>query len=481
MCLAGAAQPPDSRPPKPLTNLFTTNMVIGARYPSASADRSLVEIQVTADIMDMLMESPGLRYSESLPETLASLRRMLTLTGLAVHAYKNTPLAETLSHNLAAKVEQCRQLLRDLLNDLTNYRYALSGAMLHFIRQYVWSNIGESGTVSVLNSKLQECHTSFASCILALGRAAWPELEQRPQAEAVALADFYSLLQQEWASLRHIKVDTVIVVDHLGRNLPVPKIFCNSWQDFHVVISGFCRTLAGDALIQRGDYSILTPDDDQIIDRSKISSLVHAGMTVEMSVVLRQNARGNTSDEERTCPRCRHINRKVITKSGWLTCQICGGDDCAREVCIRDLIDRDGYGEDGNALELVCPATQPSERDTMPEDSCFFRRIFILLKERASLPSLVNLVDGGRPPSPRGPPSRTPTGTSTNDGRPILFYVKALYDYAATIDEEFDFQSGDVIAVTATPEDGWWSGQLLDETRRVPGREILPSNFVCLY
>ena len=51
----------------------------------------------------------------------------------------------------------------------------------------------------------------------------------------------------------------------------------------------------------------------------------------------------------------------------------------------------------------------------------------------------------------------------------------------ATIEEEFDFQEGDIIAVTATPEDGWWSGELLDETRRQPGRHIFPSNFVCLF
>ena len=38
--------------------------------------------------------------------------------------------------------------------------------------------------------------------------------------------------------------------------------------------------------------------------------------------------------------------------------------------------------------------------------------------------------------------------------------VKALYDYAATIEEEFDFQAGDIIAVTSTPEDGWWTGEL---------------------
>ncbi|KIY52049.1 hypothetical protein FISHEDRAFT_36010 [Fistulina hepatica ATCC 64428] len=59
--------------------------------------------------------------------------------------------------------------------------------------------------------------------------------------------------------------------------------------------------------------------------------------------------------------------------------------------------------------------------------------------------------------------------------------VKALYDYQATIEEEFDFQAGDIIAVTATPEDGWWSGELLDEDRRQRGRHVFPSNFVCLF
>ena len=58
--------------------------------------------------------------------------------------------------------------------------------------------------------------------------------------------------------------------------------------------------------------------------------------------------------------------------------------------------------------------------------------------------------------------------------------VKAMYNYTATIEEEFDFQEGDIIAVTSTPEDGWWSGELLDEQRRQPGRHVFPSNFVDL-
>ncbi|KAJ7762199.1 hypothetical protein B0H16DRAFT_1312011, partial [Mycena metata] len=56
--------------------------------------------------------------------------------------------------------------------------------------------------------------------------------------------------------------------------------------------------------------------------------------------------------------------------------------------------------------------------------------------------------------------------------------VTALYDYEATTDEEFDFQKGDIIAVTAVSEDGWWSGELMDDNRRVSGRHIFPSNFV---
>ncbi|KIK61070.1 hypothetical protein GYMLUDRAFT_588305 [Collybiopsis luxurians FD-317 M1] len=85
-----------------------------------------------------------------------------------------------------------------------------------------------------------------------------------------------------------------------------------------------------------------------------------------------------------------------------------------------------------------------------------------------------------RSPSPQPPPEATvaaPTTQVMEDGVEILFYMRALYDYQATIDEEFDFVAGDVIAVTATPEDGWWSGVLLDENRRQPGRNVFPSNF----
>ncbi len=67
-----------------------------------------------------------------------------------------------------------------------------------------------------------------------------------------------------------------------------------------------------------------------------------------------------------------------------------------------------------------------------------------------------------------------------NVNRGCNLLVKALYDYQATIDEEFNFQAGDIIAVTATPEDGWWRGELVDEKKRQHGRYVFPSNFVGL-
>jgi hypothetical protein len=84
------------------------------------------------------------------------------------------------------------------------------------------------------------------------------------------------------------------------------------------------------------------------------------------------------------------------------------------------------------------------------------------------------------PPSRSNAQAAPPTGQFSDTGKPILFYVKALYDYNATTDEEFSFTAGDVIAVWETNPDGWWLGELLDDARRRGGANTFPSNFVSL-
>ncbi|KAJ9108822.1 hypothetical protein QFC21_000142 [Naganishia friedmannii] len=104
-------------------------------------------------------------------------------------------------------------------------------------------------------------------------------------------------------------------------------------------------------------------------------------------------------------------------------------------------------------------------------------------QHRQQQPAAQEHSHGGRSPSPQPPPvpvDTPPTGQYSTTGQPVLFF-KALYDYQAQSDSEFDFQEGDIIAVTATPPDGWWSGELLDEARRIAGRTDFPSNFVTLF
>ncbi|GJN90429.1 hypothetical protein Rhopal_003440-T1 [Rhodotorula paludigena] len=67
-----------------------------------------------------------------------------------------------------------------------------------------------------------------------------------------------------------------------------------------------------------------------------------------------------------------------------------------------------------------------------------------------------------------------PTGQHTDSGQPILFYVNALFDYAAASAEEFSFSQGDVIAVTGTDPDGWWHGNRVGDAG--PSK-LFPSNF----
>ncbi|KAF9574749.1 Proline-serine-threonine phosphatase-interacting protein 2 [Mortierella alpina] len=69
-----------------------------------------------------------------------------------------------------------------------------------------------------------------------------------------------------------------------------------------------------------------------------------------------------------------------------------------------------------------------------------------------------------------------PQPQMTPDGRPILFYVRAIYDYEATIPEELSFKEGDILAVLLAREDGWWEGNHLGDYRG-PVRGLFPSNF----
>ncbi|KZP18175.1 hypothetical protein FIBSPDRAFT_602091 [Athelia psychrophila] len=285
---------------------------------------SIDQVRITISIVQTMVANPRLCPSTDLPETLASLKRLMELMELALRAYQHTDLAPSLSRAISIRVEECRPALEELISQLNliNFRHILFNTVLYFIRKYMWARIGWKGSViSALDSKFRKSHSSFAACLLALGCAAWPELKRGQGQETLdELAKFYVQLEQASTSLRHIKVDVVSVHDHLGRNLPVPMIFCTSSQDFHVMISGFCRGVAGDVVILRGDYMILNSEDDQVINPEKFAFVLQPGMAVDMSIVFHEQAERGKGGEGHICPRCQHVNSRC---TGWVNCANC--------------------------------------------------------------------------------------------------------------------------------------------------------------
>jgi hypothetical protein len=57
----------------------------------------------------------------------------------------------------------------------------------------------------------------------------------------------------------------------------------------------------------------------------------------------------------------------------------------------------------------------------------------------------------------------------------VLFTVRVLYDYQSCAREELSIFKDQLIPVTATHEDGWWEGIVVEKGRRRKG--LFPSNF----
>ncbi|KAF8444209.1 hypothetical protein BGX38DRAFT_1312772 [Terfezia claveryi] len=67
------------------------------------------------------------------------------------------------------------------------------------------------------------------------------------------------------------------------------------------------------------------------------------------------------------------------------------------------------------------------------------------------------------------------SGSFARDGRPILYYARAMYAYQAMIPEELSFQKGDTMAVLRVQDDGWWEAEVEGQ---MGGWGLVPSNYL---
>jgi hypothetical protein len=65
--------------------------------------------------------------------------------------------------------------------------------------------------------------------------------------------------------------------------------------------------------------------------------------------------------------------------------------------------------------------------------------------------------------------------TNTHSG---AFSVKAVSNYTGADDKDLTFSVGDVIEVSKTSNDGWWTGRLVNGRRRQRDGRLFPANLV---
>lgn len=79
------------------------------------------------------------------------------------------------------------------------------------------------------------------------------------------------------------------------------------------MINGYCVNRIGQAFIERGDYQIVRPENNQIIDRFGFAKAVKEGDIFEMSVILKSQEKTREK-----CPRCSHANACSSPEDGWI-------------------------------------------------------------------------------------------------------------------------------------------------------------------
>lgn len=73
----------------------------------------------------------------------------------------------------------------------------------------------------------------------------------------------------------------------------------------------------GVKFVERGDFELIRSDDYQIVDYHNLADAVQPGMTLEMSIILREGHNLNP----KICPRCGHMNAMLVTKT-WVEWQV---------------------------------------------------------------------------------------------------------------------------------------------------------------
>ncbi|KDR77983.1 hypothetical protein GALMADRAFT_244947 [Galerina marginata CBS 339.88] len=329
---------------------------------------SLADILATAglvaQVVKVLYDNKHLgEECEALRIELQSLQSVLIMVEFILQRYDSTPLGEPLAHLIRPEVVQCHLLLKAFSNKVNACHQALSSTTIGSLwRKVVWAASDEA---SSLSSKLSNHRLKLVTLLLTLNSVVWMDC---------GLNEGQSFIRNGTHSIRSIKDHTIDVVDPLGETLPVPTLFCVTWEAFDHILKGFSKNRIGQRYVEQGDYQIVRPRNNNVIGHSDICK-VKDGETIEMSIILR--SKENTEETPGICPRCSHLNAHA-SMTFWTKCHRCSGLFHINIVSTDQQTLDDGNPSDSSDLsaeidnENAMPNPETSQDDT---DTKYFRRI----------------------------------------------------------------------------------------------------------
>jgi len=232
----------------PHSETSSRTIVLRPTFRSAPSSARHIAARLIVEIVQSLMDSGTSDQFCDLKENLNTLQQTLDLTGLAIDAFQCIPLGRILASTIGNETEQCIGVLRELLSAIRAYQRGLRSTRINLS----WNRVGsgcKSGEIRIWREKLSACQKSLGECLRMLDWHVWlcfhtftllkwhvhsalhrMSLGAACAGGGISLQDINRLLRQGPPSLRHIQVNKIIVVDHLGRNIPVPAIVCSAWR-----------------------------------------------------------------------------------------------------------------------------------------------------------------------------------------------------------------------------------------------------------
>ncbi|KDR80918.1 hypothetical protein GALMADRAFT_241464 [Galerina marginata CBS 339.88] len=331
-------------------------------FTAGSLGDILATAGLVAQVARVLYDSRNLSAEcDALRIELQALQTVLIQVNDALERYGSTPLGKPLAHFIRPDVVQIHLSLKALADKIISCEQALFSTTIGFLwRKVIWIASDEAAS---LREKLSHHRSTLTTYFIVLTTATWVDSRSSPVTGRQAFE------RNGTRSIRSIQDKTINVVDPLGETIPVPILFCLDWDAFHHILQGFSRNRIGQRYVDQGDYEIVRPDNDQVIDRSDLCK-VKAGETIEISIVLLI-----IDQHPRRCPRCSRLNS--VSEGGWIKCLRCSGffhvnylPPLSSGNRCQDI--EDTFSESGQTQ----PTRNPEiSQDDVQSEAKFFRRI----------------------------------------------------------------------------------------------------------